>query len=92
MTYKQLQIRMLRRRKMLDRFGIANTCLQDRISNGLIPPPVSLGGRAVAWPEHEIDQVLAAFVAGRTPDQIKTLVKELVAHRKLADQQEGVKS
>lgn len=89
MHFKQLQIHILRRREILDRFGIANTCLQDRISNGLIPPPVNLGGRAVGWPAHEIHQVLAAFVAGRSPEHIKALVNKLIAARTFADKQEA---
>ena len=82
---------ILRRHEVLDRFGIANTCLLTRISDGLIPPHVSLGGRAVGWPEHEINLVLAAFIAGRSTDHIKALVEELVTARNFADQTQGVK-
>ena len=91
MTIKLPQFRSLRRPNLLDRLGVGNTCLNEKIEEGLIPPGLTLfGGRAVGWPEHEIDQVLAAVVAGRSPDHIKTLVKELLTARDLADQHQEV--
>lgn len=45
-------------------------------------PPVSLGGRSVAWPEDEIIAINNALIAGKTKDEIKELVKKLIADRK----------
>ena len=73
-----------RRPEVLNRFGIGNTCLHNRIKQGLMPPPIPLGGRAVGWLEHELDQVLAAMVAGKSQDHIKALVGHLVDQRKSA--------
>ncbi|MFL0798214.1 MAG: AlpA family transcriptional regulator [Cellvibrionaceae bacterium] len=72
-----------RRPDVLSRFGIGNTCLHSRIKEGLIPPSISLGGRSVGWLDHELDQVMAAMVAGKSKDQIKMLVDQLVDQRKL---------
>lgn len=88
MTVRHPKLRILRRPVVLDRFGIGNTCLQERINEDLIPPPINLGGRAVGWLEHEIDRVLAAFVAGRSPKYIKVLVKDLVAARVAVEEQQ----
>jgi len=52
------------------------------VSRGMFPPPIRIGARAVAWPRHEYQQVVAARVAGAGDDDIKELVLRLVADRK----------
>jgi prophage regulatory protein len=73
----------LRKRPIVqDRLGIAKTTLQNQMNEGLMTPPVSTGGaRGVAWPEHEIDEVVRARIAGKSNEEIKALVTELVAQR-----------
>lgn len=53
-----------------------------KIAQGFMTSPVSLGARAVGWPEHEIDAVLNARIAGKSDDEIRTLVMDLEAARK----------
>lgn len=53
----------------------------ERVHAGLIPPGISLGSRSVVWPQHEIDQVAAAILAGKNEDEIRALVRDLVAAR-----------
>lgn len=48
---------------------------------GLSPPPVRIGKYAVAWIRSELLQVNAARAAGKTDDEIRGLVKRLVAAR-----------
>lgn len=55
--------------------------LYDAIRRGVWPPPIRLGANSVAWLDHESQAVLAARVAGNSDDQIRGLVKELVAAR-----------
>jgi len=50
---------------------------------GLQPPPIKIGPRASGVPEHEIDAVNAARIAGKTEQEIRTLVAALVARRHL---------
>jgi prophage regulatory protein len=49
--------------------------------NGLWPEPVRLGSKSVAWPEHEVDAIIAARIAGKSDDEIRELVKQLEAQR-----------
>jgi prophage regulatory protein len=60
---------------------IGKSTFHNQIKEGLIPPPVSIGGRAVAWPEHEIKAVCLAMLSGKTKDEIKKLVSSLVSQR-----------
>jgi len=66
---------------LLEKFGFKKSTLYTRIQDGLIVPSVSLGGKIVAWPEHEIELILRAMYAGKSSDEIKELVTELVAKR-----------
>ena len=52
------------------------------IQEGLFTPPVSIGARAVGWPDHEIEAINAARIAGKSDDYIRELVSRLVAARK----------
>lgn len=47
-------------------------------------PPVLLGARSVGWPEHEIDAILLARIAGKTDAEIRELVAKLDAARRVA--------
>jgi prophage regulatory protein len=75
-------IKIIRRPEVLVRFGIGNTCLHSRINSGLIPPPVSLGGRSVGWVDHELDAVISSLAAGETDNEIKELIQQLLIRRK----------
>lgn len=52
------------------------------INEGLMPPPVRIRGRATAWPAYELDALNRAEIAGATDDEIRALVRELLARRK----------
>lgn len=58
----------------------------EDIAAGLWVPGVQLGRRAVAWPAQEVEVLQAAYVAGNSPDDIRALVRELVANRATAFQ------
>lgn len=79
------EVRIERKPEVLARTGLARSTLQHRIKNGLFVPPISLGGdRAVGWPSHEVTAVISAMIAGRSPDDIRTLVSSLIEKRQEA--------
>lgn len=61
--------------------GIAVSTFYERIQKGLIPPGVPLGGRIVGWPEHELQAILEARIAGATDDDVRQLVRSLIRKR-----------
>ena len=75
-------LRIERKTEVIRRTGLPATTLQDRITSGLFPRPVSLGGRAVGWPKHEVDAVISAMIAGQENTQIRILVLALTKSRK----------
>lgn len=72
---------MLRCPQVGARMGKRRTAIYDDVKLGLLPPGVKLGSRAVAWPMHEVDAVMAARIAGKSNADIRQLVKCLVAER-----------
>lgn len=70
-------ITFLRRPQVEARRGESRSTLYQHIANGTLTKPVPLGPRSVAWPEHEIDALNRARLAGATPDEIRALVERL---------------
>jgi prophage regulatory protein len=64
--------------------GLSRSTLYLRIANGAFTHPVSLGGRAVGWPAHEVAALNAAWIAGKPEAEIRELVTQLEAARKSA--------
>ena len=62
-------------------FGIASSTFYEWIARGLMPPGIALGWRSVGWPAHELDAIAVARIAGKTEDEIRALVRDLVAAR-----------
>jgi prophage regulatory protein len=76
--------KIIRRPSVLNMLGLSKTTLFNREQDGLTPPPINLGGRAVGYLEHECQAVLKAMVAGKSKDEIRQLVCDLVAQRQQA--------
>lgn len=51
------------------------------VSLGLLPPPVHIGPRTSVWPEHEIEAIDRARLAGASDDDVRRLVSDLIAAR-----------
>lgn len=64
--------------------GLARSTVYLRISQGLWPKPVSLGARAVGWPAGEVSALNAARIAGKSDEEIRSLVARLEDARKAA--------
>jgi prophage regulatory protein len=74
--------RILRKPDVLILTNLSKSTLYNRIKEHLMPPPISLGARAVGFIASEIEAVIQAMVAEQSPEQIKALVQELITQRK----------
>ena len=54
---------MLRLRDVKARTGLSRSTIYLRMSQGLFPKPISLGGRSVGWIEAEVSEWIAYKVA-----------------------------
>lgn len=62
--------------------GLGRSTIYTRIADGLMPPAFSLGAQAVGWRLSEISAITSARAAGKSNDEIRALVRELIAARK----------
>lgn len=67
----------------LAQLQISKATFRRWIRAGLYPEPVKLGlgQRISVWPAEEGREVRAAMVAGASADEIRTLVRNLIARR-----------
>jgi prophage regulatory protein len=85
------RISMVRNTALQTRLGNSRAKIHRDVQDGLLPPPIRLGSRWSAWPDDEIDAIVRARIAGWTNDQLRGLVKDLVARRKnAAPMQDGI--
>jgi prophage regulatory protein len=78
------QFSFLRIPVVLERRGVSRSAHYADIKAGLFPKPVPIGLRAVAHPDYEVDALNAARVAGKSAIEIRALVLNLEAARKVA--------
>jgi len=76
------QPRILRRPEVLELTGWSKSTLYNRIESKQFIKSISLGERSIGFISYEVDAVIKAMFEEQTPEQIKSLVKELVASRK----------
>lgn len=77
-----IQQSILRLPAVMSVCGLSRSLLYVRITQGLWPKPVNLGGRAVGWPSGEVNAVIAARIAGKSNDEIRQLITTLESGRK----------
>ena len=68
--------RLVRLAESMARTGLGRSAFYGAISDGILPKPVKLG-RASAWPEHELNSVVAAMIRGESHDALRDLVQQL---------------
>ena len=78
----QSEVQIFRLAEVTSLSGLAKSSWYDRVKRGLLPQPISLGGRAVGWVANEVKTVLKAMIRGDNEAQIKALVIKLTKQRK----------
>jgi len=76
-----MQESLIRLKKVEDRTGLKKSMVYDLMSRGEFPKSIKIGERAVAWIESEVDVINAARMAEKSADEIRELVKSLMAKR-----------
>ena len=73
---------ILRLSQVSAKVGRANATIWKDVANGVFPPPISLGPRAVGWKSSELDAWIAAheFASrSKNPIDMKAFVAQLIA-------------
>jgi prophage regulatory protein len=77
MAYK-----ILRLPEVKTQTGYSRSTIYLRIAQRLWPKQVSLGPRCVGWPAHEVAELNAMRIAGKSDEEIRNCVLQLEATRK----------
>ena len=71
----------IRLKKVEARTGLKKSMVYDLMNKEEFPKSIKIGERAVAWIESEIDAIVAARITDKSDDEIRELVKTLMAKR-----------
>ncbi|WP_396190231.1 helix-turn-helix transcriptional regulator [Flavobacterium sp.] len=74
-------IKILRWPEALERLGISESSYRNGIADGTLPKPIHLCARAVGLPEHELNQVIRARIAGLPAAEIRKIVEQIHEER-----------
>ena len=77
-----MELQILRLPQVVQATGLARSTVYLRIGQGLLPKPISLGGKAVGWPLDDIIKITNARIAGFSDQEITELVKKIELERK----------
>lgn len=78
-----MESKILKLKDVISTTGFKRSTIYIRIKDGLLTEPVKIGKRAVGWPHFEIQLLIKASIAGFDENEIKLLVKNLEARRKI---------
>jgi prophage regulatory protein len=81
MVQQQTATRMLKLREVLSRRARGCTSHYRDINAGLFTHPVKMGIKSSSWPEAEVEALIRARIAGKSDQEIRTLVAKLEADR-----------
>lgn len=73
--------KVLRMPALTEALGRRRSSIYNDQESGLLPPLIQLGPRCVGLPEDEVAAIQSARIAGKSPDAIRALVRELVQRR-----------
>lgn len=77
-------LQWLRLPDLIQRRKRGRSSIYRDIDNGLFTPPVRLAANSAAWPEHEVDAIDRARLAGASDDDVRALVTLMVCARRAA--------
>jgi prophage regulatory protein len=84
--HSQPKIKIIRLSEVINLMGKSETAIYLDRQKGVFPPSISLGERAKGYIEHEVTAVIVARIQGKTEDELKRIVIDLIAQREaLAD-------
>lgn len=75
-------MRLLKLKDVENKTGLKKSTIYYKIQKGTFPQPVKPAASASVWPEHEVDRVIMAWVAGASEEEIKKLVERIHIQRK----------
>jgi prophage regulatory protein len=73
--------RIIRRKVVQEITGWCKSGIYKAVSDRIFTPPLKIGPRASGWPESEVAAIQAARIAGKSQEEVRSLVRKLEASR-----------
>ena len=74
-----MTVDMMRQPPAMVKTGNKRSTFNSKVNSGLITQPIFISPRIKVWPEHELEAINRAWLAGYNEGQIRELVKKLEA-------------
>ena len=74
-------LRLIKLSRVQDLTALQTTSVYAMVKSGLLTPPIKLTQRASAWVESEVLAINAARIAGKSDEEIRNLVRQLISAR-----------
>ena len=81
MDNNKMLIEFIRQPAVTAMTGLSRSVLYAHVQRGLFTPPIHLGPQTAVWPRHEINAINAARLASKSEDEIREVVKAMIADR-----------
>ena len=76
---------MLKVREVAARKACDPSSIYRDAKKGLFTKPIKVSFKSSGWPDYEVETIIRAHIAGKSPDQIRALVTMLEAARVAPD-------
>ena len=76
-----MTVNMMRQQPAMEKTGDKRSTFNSKVNVGLITKPIFISTRVKVWPEHELEAINRAWLAGYEEDQIRELVQKLEEDR-----------
>jgi len=77
-----MQTQIIKLSEILKIYPKSKSSIYLDIQNKTFPPPISLGQRSVGYILNEVEAIINARITGKSQNEIKNLVTNLIANRK----------
>lgn len=79
--HSRIPTRLINLQAATSRYGCKRVKYYDNIKQGLMTPPIRIGSRFARWPEHEVEAIVRARIAGANDFAVRALVNDLLGRR-----------
>ena len=63
--------------EVLEKTTFGRSSLYAKVSKGLFPKPIKVGGRKIAWPQSEVDQMMDFYLSTTNEEDTKSFVTKI---------------
>tara|TARA_R110000796_G_scaffold126971_3_gene242141 strand:- start:1359 stop:1631 length:273 start_codon:yes stop_codon:yes gene_type:complete len=82
MKLNATELKIIRLPEIMASTGCSRSTIYLKVKQGTLPPPISLGARAIGFVSSEVESTLLAMINGASHEELQELVWIMVNDRK----------